>query len=314
MNKDTKSPPKIAIIIPTLNEQDSIGLVINNLKKELQNFDHEIIVVDGKSSDNTVPIAKNLGVHVIYQKNKGYGEALFAGYFYASKELNCEILVTIDADGTYSALDCVKIIDKILSHDADYVIGRRLVNSENMTLSHRIGNRSISWLIRKSLHINLRDSQSGIFGFRSYLIDNIDLRQTGWAVNTEMLTKAYDLGMLIDEIDVSYSTREGNTKINTVRAGLTNLQVILRMMRDSNPILFLGLFGLGLIGLGTLFGILVVADYLETGIVNRPNLAVLSALLIMTGVQLFSLGLVADMMKKRQQVRLKISHNLYRKA
>jgi len=293
---------KIGIIIPTLNEEKSIGVVLEDVKKELKDFDYEIIVVDGKSSDATVLIAKQSGAQVIFQKNTGYGEALFAGYFFANEELNCDILLTLDADGTYSAKDCVKIIKKILSYDADYVVGRRKTNSKNMTASHRFGNKLISWMIRKFLKINLHDTQSGLFAFRSYLIDNLDLRQTGWAVNTEALTKASDLGMIIDQVDISYSKRIGITKGSTTQAGWVNLQVIIRMIRDSNPLLLIGI------------GISVVYEIYSTGDLKRPNSVVLSALLIIAGIQLFSFGLVADMMKKRQQTRLKKPHNLYEKS
>lgn len=305
--------PKVGIVIPTLNEEKSIGLVINDLRKELTEFDYEIIVVDGRSSDKTISIAKKMGVRIIYQKNKGYGEALFAGYLYATKELNCEILVTIDADGTYSAKDCAKIINKIKSYDADYVVGRRLVNEKNMTPSHRLGNRIISWTIRNFLNIDLKDTQSGLFGFRSYLTDNIDLGQNGWAVNTELLTKASEMGMVVNEVDISYSERIGETKGSTIRGGLINLQMIVRMIRDFKPLLFLGALGTGLIILGLFVGIFVVYDLFITGNIHHTYSAILSMLLIMTGVQVFSLGLVADMLRKKQQSKLKLAHNLYRK-
>ena len=100
----SKHKSKIGIIIPTLNEEKSIGLVMNELKRELGQFDCMIIVVDGRSTDRTISVAKENGAEVIYQKNKGYGDALIAGYFYAARELQCDILVTIDADGTYSAI------------------------------------------------------------------------------------------------------------------------------------------------------------------------------------------------------------------
>jgi len=305
---------KIGIIIPTLNEEKSIGVVLNDIKKELNNIDYQIIVVDGKSTDNTVNIAKKHNVHVIFQKNKGYGEALFAGYYYATRELNCEILVTIDADGTYSAQDSTKLISKIDSHDYDYVVGRRLVSSKNMTTSHRFGNKAISWLIRHLLKINLQDTQSGLFAFRSYLMDSLDLEQLGWASNTEMLTKASDLGMVIGSVDISYSPRIGETKGSTIKGGLVNLQMIIRMMRDSNPILLQGLFGTSLSILGIIFGIIVLQDFVSTGIVNRPNLALLSALFILAGIQVVSIGLMSDMMKKRQQIRIRFPYHLYYKS
>lgn len=310
MNADSK----IGVIIPTLNEQESIGLMIDSLKNELTKFDYKMIVVDGKSSDKTVEIAIQKGADVIYQKTKGYGEALFAGYFYATHDLKCDILVTIDADGTYSAKDCIKIIEKIQSYDADYIVGRRQVNSENMTTSHRIGNRAISWAIRTFLNVELKDTQSGLFGFRSYLTDNIDVGQTGWAVNTELLTKASELGMVIGEVDISYAPRIGETNVNTIQAGLVNLQMIIRMMRDHKPMRVLGSIGIGLIALGIISAAIVLYDYFETGIIHHQNIALLGALLIMTGIQIFSLGLVADMIRKKQQVKLKFAHNLYLKS
>src|SRR5438445_445159 len=307
----SKHKSKIGIIIPTLNEEKSIGLVMNELKRELGQFDCMIIVVDVMSTNRTISVAKENGAEVIYQRNKGYGDALIAGYFYAARELQCDILVTIDADGTYSAKDCLKVITKIDSLTADYVVGRRLVNSKNMTFSHRIGNRIISWLIRNFLEINIMDTQSGLFGFRSYLTDNIDLGQIGWAINTELLTKALEIGMNIDEVDVSYSERMGETKLNTMRAGLTSLQIIIRMIRDFKPLLILGSLGATLIGVGIIFGGIVIYDFYKTGTMHHSSSAVLSALLIIAGVQLVSLGLVADMLRRKQQTKLKLAHNLY---
>ena len=305
---------KIGIIIPTLNEEKSIDLVLNDVEKELKNIDFQIIVVDGKSTDNTVNIAKKHNVHVIFQKNIGYGEALFAGYYYATKELKCEILVTLDADGTYSAKDSIKLISKIDSHDYDYIVGRRLVNSKNMTTSHRFGNKAISWLIRHLLKINLQDTQSGLFAFRSYLMDSLDLEQLGWASNTEMLTKASDLGMVIGSVDISYSPRIGETKGSTISGGLVNLRMIIRMMRDSNPILLQSIFGICLTTLGIIFGLIIFHDFLLIGYVNSPGLALLSALLILAGIQVFSIGLMSDMIKKRQQIRVRFAYHLYYKS
>lgn len=308
-----KGSNKIALVIPALNEEDSIGLVIKDIQKELTGLDYAIVVVDGNSKDKTISISKELGANVIRQKNKGYGEALFAGYFYASQELACDILITLDADSTYSAKDCIKIINKIMSYEADYVVGQRIVNSKNMSLSHRFGNWVISWAIRKFLKINLRDTQSGLFGFRSYLIENISLKQNGWAVNTEMLTKASDLGMIIEKADVSYAERIGRTNVNTILTGFTNLQIIFRMVRDYHPILILGLVGLAMIFLGFLIGISILSDYITSGKTHQPTLAIFTAILVVAGTQIFSLGLVADMMKNRQQTKLKLSHNLYKK-
>jgi len=302
---------KIVVIIPTLNEASGIATVINNVKEAFEGFNYEILVVDGRSTDDTVNIAKSCGARVIYQRRKGYGNALLAGCIYGVEKLASDILVTIDADGSYDPHDCPKLIRKILSHESDYVVGRRRRNAKSMSVSHRFGNWLISWLVRRLLHVQISDTQSGLFAFRSELIDNVDIRASGWAVNTEMLKRAAELNMVIDEVEVSYSERIGRTKLNTFNAGLTNILVILQMMRDTEPLLLLGIVGLLFLIAGGAIGSYVIAAWLSVGTLTNTGLALLSALLVVTGVQLISLGLIADMMKKRQRQSLRLLHNYY---
>jgi len=312
--EESHNKNKIGIIIPALNEEKSIGMVTEKVKNALKDSKFDIVVVDGRSTDKTVEIALQKNAKVIYQKKLGYGNALFAGYMYSVEELDSDILVTIDADDTYDPNDILKLIKPIITNSADYVVGKRKVSSESMSTSHRFGNKVISYLIRKLLHVNLSDTQCGLFAFRSELIQNIDFFTTfGWAVNTELLTRANESGMNIVQVDVSYHSRIGETKVNTIKAGAVNLAIILRMMRDSEPLMLLGIIGVIFMSLGVIFGSIVLADFFETGIVNRPNLAVFSAMLIITGLQIFLFGLVADMIKRRQQKRLRFTHNFYSK-
>jgi dolichol-phosphate mannosyltransferase len=312
-NIQSSNEAKVCVVIPALNEEKGIGMVIDKLHDALKKYNYEIVVVD-KSTDRTAEIALQHGAKVIYQTKKGYGSALFAGYLYSIEELQSDILITIDGDGTYEPNDCPKIIEKILSHDADFVVGKRVVTSESMTRGRRLGNKAVSYLIRNLLKVEISDTQSGLFAFRSYLIKNIDFFTTlGWALNTELQTRAVELGMNIEEIEVSYYSRVGESKLNIFKAGVINLTIILRMVRDSQPLMLMGVIGSVLLSLGTIFGGIVVYDYLQTGVVHRGNLAVLSAMLVITGVQIFSLGLVADMIKRRQQKRAHFAHNYYSK-
>lgn len=305
---------KVVIVIPTLNEEKSVGIVIDKIRFALQKYNFEIIIVDGNSSDKTVEVAIKHKAKVIIQKKDGYGNALFAGYLYGIEELDCDILVTIDADDTYDPTDCTKIIDSILTNKADYIIGKRVLTKDSMSKSHKFGNKLISYLIRKLLYINVSDTQSGLFAFRSYLIKHIDFfNPKGWEFNTELLTRAAESGMNIGEVNISYSERKGETNLHTYNAGITNLIIILRMMRDSEPLRLLGVIGAILIGIGLIFGSIVLYDFFILGTVIKPTTALLAALLVITGVQIFSLGLVADMIKRRQQKRFHLSHNYYEK-
>lgn len=303
---------KIAIVIPTLNEEKGIARVIDQVKEVMKSYNFEIVISDGRSKDRTVEIAKEHGARVIYQRKKGYGDALLAGYWYAIEKLQCEILVNLDADETYDTNDIPKMVDMILSEEVDYVVGKRIVNSSNMKISHILGNKVISWLIKKLLHVNVSDTQCGLFSFRSYLIKNTESWITkGWALNTELLTRAAESEMTIKEIETSYNPRVGTTHNATIKAGATNLAVIIRMILDFQPLLLLGVIGSILLGLGIILGGIVVYDFSVTGKMTMTNTATLAALLVITGIQMISLGLVADMIKRKTKKRIPPNSTYY---
>lgn len=312
--RSIKSSTKISIVIPTLNEERAIGDVIEQIKENLEGYLFEIVVVDGRSTDKTAEIASQHNAKVIFQRKKGYGDALLAGYLYSIEELNADILVNLDADGTYDPNDIPKLIDKILSNEADYIVGKRRVSSESMKPSHIIGNKIISFLIQNLLRVEISDTQSGLFAFRSYLIKNVESWSTiGWALNTELLTKAVENDMIIGEVEISYHPRIGIAHNTTIGGGIANLSVIIRMLRDSQPLRFLGIIGIGILAIGLILGSVVFYDYIITGIVHKPYSALLSVMFILIGIQIFSLGMVADMIKARNRKRIRPPNSYYSK-
>jgi glycosyltransferase involved in cell wall biosynthesis len=304
--EDLRKKTKVCVIIPALNEEKAVGEEIDKVKDALKDYNFDIVVSDGRSSDNTVKIANQHGAKTIYQKRKGYGDALISGYLYSIQKLGAEILVNIDADGTYDSKDIPKMVDKILLGDADYVVGKRDVNTKSMTRSHILGNKVISWLIRSLLHVKVSDSQCGLFAFRSYLISEVEnWRTIGWALNTELLTKAAESEMIIQEIETAYTPRIGITHSNTLSGGAINLAVIIRMIIDFQPLLLLGVISAVFFGLGLIIGSSVVYEFINSETITRSNLATLSALFIITGIQILSLGIVADMIKRKNQKRIR---------
>lgn len=308
MNKEIQElrrQSKIAVIIPTLNEEKGIGKVIKDVRGALREYNFEVVVSDGRSKDRTVEIAKQQNAHIVFQKKIGYGEALLAGYLFSIEELDADILVNLDADGTYEPSDIPKMLDEIILGRADYVVGKRKVSPKNMKISHIFGNKMISFLIRNLLHVNISDTQCGLFAFRSYLIRNVENWITeGWALNTELLTKGAEYGMVIKEMETEYHPRKGTAHNTTIEGGIANLLVILRMLRDSQPLLLLGTLGTVIIVAGLGIGSLLISDFLNVGEIYRPHTAVLSAALIISGIQILVFGLVADMIKRSRQKRI----------
>ena len=108
-----RSEERTIVIIPALNEEETIGEVIRGCHEALHGRTHEILVVDGRSSDGTVDIASREGAKVIVQTGSGYGDALMCGFRYALRVYRADIVVMMDADGTYPPRSIVDLLEPL---------------------------------------------------------------------------------------------------------------------------------------------------------------------------------------------------------
>ena len=296
----------LAIVIPTLNEELGLPSTISSIRKALQGkFSFTIVVVDGLSSDKTVEIAKTNNVKVILQRRSGYGDALQAGFHYVNTKLDTTITVMLDADGTYEPKDIEKMAEIILKGKADFVIGNRFANMapKAMSRTNKVGNKVISALARNLLRLNVTDSQCGLRAFRSDLANIFYTSSHGMPFATEMLASAKEHHIKVKEIPTSYFPRIGEAKLNSFHDGSMILGTIIRLLRDTKPLPFFGSISLLLLSIGLFLGFDVLAYYWQTGTVVRVPSAILSALFIILSVQTFSVGLISDMLKNRNQSR-----------
>jgi len=120
-----RSATRIAVVIPTLNECEAVGKVVGGVKSAMDGYEYRVLVVDGHSTDGTNEIAKDMGADVIYQRGRGYGDALKTGFFYARKRLDAKVIVMMDADLTYDPKHIPKLVAPILNDEADMVVGNR---------------------------------------------------------------------------------------------------------------------------------------------------------------------------------------------
>ena len=304
IEKELKNAYDLAVVIPALNEEEGIASTINSIKEVLDGkFSYQIIVVDGLSNDKTVEIAKSLGTKVITQRRRGYGDALQTGFYYVYTHLKSQITVMLDADGTYETKDIVKMVEIIKKGEADFVIGNRFANMDKkaMTRLNKFGNKLLSFLARRLLKIEITDTQCGLRAFRSDLANIFITPSTGMPFATEMLTSTKAFKIKIKEIPTSYHERIGTTKLTPIQDGTRILTTIIRLMRDTRPLALFGTIGFVLVILGVFSGLEVFAEYLESGTVTRIPTAILSALLVVLGIQSLSLGLISDMIKIRTQ-------------
>ena len=188
--------------IPAYNEEKNIGAIIIQLKK----IASKIIVCDDGSTDSTNSIAKELGAIVIsHSKNQGYG-ATIRSIFLKAKEIDSDILVTIDADGQHDVADVEKIIKPIINNECDIVIGSRfLEKSQDIPTYRKFGINIITKVTNASMKDNLTDSQSGFRAYNKIVLEEISPSETGMGVSTEILIKASNKNLRIGEVPVSYT-------------------------------------------------------------------------------------------------------------
>ncbi len=217
----------VSIIIPALNEAESIGYVLNSIPMETV---REIIVVDGGSSDDTVFIAESFGARVIHENRPGYGQACFTGLLNAKGR----IVVFLDADGADNPKNVPLLIEPIEKGDADLVIGSRLAGRMDegaMFPVQKLGNRIAALLFRFLYHIEISD----LGPFRAAengMIQKLGLKEMGFGFPTEMIALASKAHWRIKEIPVDYHNRYGGkSKISgTFRGTIFATITILRMI------------------------------------------------------------------------------------
>ena len=182
----------VSIIIPTLNEEKVVENTIKMIPfdKIIKNgYEIELIVVDGNSEDNTVEVARRNGAKIILEKRRGYGRAYKTGF----SKSKCDIIITMDADGTYPAN---KIPDYLLQFEKmkiDFMTINRFSDMENgsMNLLHKIGNKVLSFILRMLYSLKIKDSQAGMWIMRKSFIDSIMVQSDGMPLSQEIKIIAF---------------------------------------------------------------------------------------------------------------------------
>ena len=214
-----KNKPKIYIVIPAYNEENSISGVIKDLKKH--NY-HNIIVVDDGSTDNTLKIARQSGnVVVRHPINLGQGAALRTGMDLAL-ELGVDIIVTFDADGQHMAKDINKLIKPVISKEVDIALGSRFIdNSSNTPWLKKVLLKIGIILIFFMYGIMLTDTHNGLKAISRQAAQKISIESRGMEHASEIIGKIKANKIKFKEIPVTiryskYSIKKGQRISNSL--------------------------------------------------------------------------------------------------
>lgn len=281
----------IAVVIPCYNEALTIGGVVAGFRAALPGA--TIWVFDNNSRDNTADIAALAGARVVRETRQGKGNVVRRMF----ADVDADIYIMADGDGTYDPDGAPQLIRTLVDGRCDMVVGtRRGVHADAGRKGHAFGNRLFNSLYQKLFGRDFTDIFSGYRAFTRRFAKSFPALSHGFEIETEMSVHASALRMPVAEIELSYGRRPAGSQSNlaTYRDGLRILWMIVRLTKETRPVLFFGTFALifALAGLG--LSAPVLATYLETGLVPRLPTAVLSASLMMTAFLSMACGLILD--------------------
>ena len=284
---------KITVGIPAFNEEKNIASIIQKLN---QVADTVIVCNDG-STDNTAKIAEKMGAIVItHQQNLGYGEAI-RSLFLKARELDSDMLVTLDSDGQHRISDVLPIVDPIIKNQADLVIGSRFLtkNQEDMPKYREIGIKIITTLANTSLDESVTDSQSGFRAYSKNILFEITPSEKGMGVSNEILMKASKKNFKIIEVPIVVSYEGDTSTQHPLSHGVSVTLSTLKFISIEHPLKFYGIPGLVFLGIGLIFTIMTIQGFSETRqILLGPAVIgvgtiVFGTVLLMTSILLFSI-------------------------
>jgi hypothetical protein len=217
---------KLSVVIPTMNEEKSVGLVIDAVTKAVSGTRPlEIIVVDTNSKDRTREIAAEKGARVIDEPRKGYGRAYKTGF----ESSQGDIIATLDADMTYPAEMIPELVQMLEDRSLDFISTNRFARMEKgaMSFKHRFGNWVLSATTRLLFRVKLKDSQSGMWAFRKRILDRLEVESDGMAFSEELKIEAFRK-CRATEVPISYRARVGEVKLSSWKDGTSNLRYLFR--------------------------------------------------------------------------------------
>jgi glycosyltransferase involved in cell wall biosynthesis len=219
-------PPdlRVSAVIPAMNEASNLAYVFGRLPEGL----HEVILVDGRSSDGTVGEARRLrpDIEVVHQHGRGKGDALMAGF----RACTGDAIVMLDADGSTDPREIPRFVGA-LAGGADFVKGSRYAQgggSSDLTPTRRLGNAYLCWLVNSLYGTQYTDLCYGYNAFWRRCLPYINLDTPGFEVETLINVRIARAGLMIQEVPSYERPRlQGASNLKAVRDGLMILRTIM---------------------------------------------------------------------------------------
>ena len=292
---------QIAVLIPCYNEAVTIEKVVSDYRRVLP--EAVIYVYDNNSSDGTAGIAAAAGAVVRHEYRQGKGNVIRRMF----REIDARCYIMVDGDDTYPAEYAREMADRVLTHQADMVVGDRLSATyftENKRPFHNFGNRLVRWSINALFGSSIRDIMTGYRAFSYQFVKSFAVLSEGFEIETEMSIHAVDKNMQVETVVILYRDRpEGSeSKLNTYSDGFRVLRTIAKLYRSYKPLAYFGLLALLLLLISAVMFMPVLTEYVRTGLVPRfPTLIVSGFIAVAAILSLFSGLILQTMIHKNRQ-------------
>lgn len=291
---------KIAVLIPCYNEAQTIGKVITDVQHFLP--EAVIYVYDNNSTDATAEIAEKAGAVVRFEHQQGKGNVIRRMF----REIDARCYLMIDGDDTYP-LDCAsEMVDRVLTHNADMVVGDRLSSTyftENKRPFHNFGNSLVRGSINYLFHSNIKDIMTGYRAFNYLFVKTFPVLSKGFEIETEMTIHAVHNNMQVENVIVDYRDRPAGSesKLNTYTDGFRVIRMIIRLFKNYKPLAFFGLISLLLLLLSVGFFVPILLEYFKTHLVLRFPTLFVCGFTALAAIQSLFAGLILSNMSEKNR-------------
>jgi len=283
--------PRIAVLVPCLDEASTIGGVVTGFRSALPGC--TVYVYDNGSADDTARRAAEAGAVVRSEAAPGKGAVVRRMF----ADVDADLYVMADGDGTYDAAQAGQLVKQLREDDLDMVVGARAgVTVDAGRAGHAFGNRLFNRLYRWLFGAGFTDILSGYRAFSRRFVKSFPAVSTGFEIETEMSVHASQLRLPVAEVEVDYGTRPDGSasKLRTVADGTSILRAMLVLLKEHRPLAFFGWIAAVCWTVAIALAVPLAVTYAETGLVPRLPTAVLATGLVVVGLLLAAAGLVLD--------------------
>ena len=306
--------PKIAIVLPAYNEEQTIADTIEAFHAEMP--DARIVVVNNNSQDTTGQIAADtllrLGANgtVLHERRQGKGNAVRRAFL----DIEADVYVLADADLTYPAHRIHDLVRPILNGEADMVVGDRHSGGhyaqENKRALHSFGNSLVQRLVNRLFGAALVDIMSGYRAFNRSFVKTYPILVEGFQIETDMTLHALHRRMRIVELPVEYRDRPVGSvsKLNTFSDGASVIFTIAQILRYYRPMVFFVALSMLFAVAGVVVAVPVFHEWFSSQYISHVPSAVLAAALETVAFLLLAVGVILDSISHHEKLKAELHY------